>query len=1177
MTRPIRWLHISDLHFRDSPEHHWWTIRQDFCASVEKWVERLGPPDLLLITGDLSFQGAGEEFGTFDTFLDDLLGCLGNAPILLPIPGNHDVQRPKKHHLYSFLEGAGDQAKPTLDKPLWDDQDPSDIAPLFEEYTAWFNRRILPGLEDSTKLHRSHFPGDYCARIEIEDSFPLCVVGLNSTWQQYKEGDFERRLHLPEQQFQAALPKVKGNPLAVFDDHARALLLMHHPPGWLSSKGLKVFEESIYRADRFDLVFHGHLHENRSQFISRGGGPGHLQFQARSLCGIEEYGEGLDRQAFGYAWGDISEKGEVRVWPLRWVQREDGRGAFSHDDRFDEIEFPGLPTGSRLRGPRETTEPTPPPDPQPDFQRYLAALESDTSSIDIRGIFTEASKGVVRQPIERLYTPLRSHGDLLEGFEGLELEEGAALPAALARGRNLHGLGRGSEELSRLLPRYPRLLIEGQPGAGKTTFLHLVACMLARDQLGHALPHGAEGKSSWSHHVLGLEDAPPVPILIKLSDLPELLARKKPGQRDDRNRLLDFLAESSKLNDFGVSRLQWKKLLESGGALLLLDALDEVADSGMRGRLFKIFEDATRHWPGPMVVASRPIQTARMRELGFHTATVEPFRDREIRTFLDHWVAALHSAEDAGALDRAGADYRQALESAIIDHPGVRRLASNPVMLTCLCVVHFNEGGRLPDGRNRVYHAVLRWLIVARSEKRKATECPDHFVWNALARLALAMLTAPGGKRSVFDLQEAADAVESSIARQFPDDSATERAQRARRWLRFECAGSGILEELPQSRLRFWHLTFQEYLAALQLAWYRDGEDGEENWWPLLKGHLDDSQWRETVELLPGCLLDKGGESRVDLLLTRVLKSRGTDDGLEGDARVVGVLGRMLEPLKVLGYTAPKEILEPFEKARESVMPIFELAGAVQVPVEVRIKAAEALGSGGDPRLRDVDANFLAVPGTTIRLGRYPVTVEEFEKFRANRGYETAELWLPEGWSRREQEGWEEPDEWTEQRLHPNRPVTGVSWFEAVAYCRWLSQQRNCEIRLPTEEEWQAAAKPDDREYPWGDEEPDAERANFSSNVKAPTPVGIYPSGAGKFGHLDLGGNVWEWCSDLVDASEEIRKMYGVDDKEPFRAQRGGGWRTPALSLQSAFRSRNPAWFRDDYLGFRVSSVSSST
>jgi formylglycine-generating enzyme required for sulfatase activity len=148
----------------------------------------------------------------------------------------------------------------------------------------------------------------------------------------------------------------------------------------------------------------------------------------------------------------------------------------------------------------------------------------------------------------------------------------------------------------------------------------------------------------------------------------------------------------------------------------------------------------------------------------------------------------------------------------------------------------------------------------------------------------------------------------------------------------------------------------------------------------------------------------------------------------------------------------------------------------------------------------------------------------------------------------------------------PNRPVTEVAWHEAVAFCRWLTEQRGKPVRLPTQAEWETAATPVQGEYPWGAEEPDGERANFGNAVGTPTPVGIYPAGDGPFGHCDLAGNVWGWCED------DVR----TDGSGTWRALQGGSWGSPAEDLRAAIRARSLAGNRSGSFGFRVAAAPAS-
>jgi formylglycine-generating enzyme required for sulfatase activity len=174
---------------------------------------------------------------------------------------------------------------------------------------------------------------------------------------------------------------------------------------------------------------------------------------------------------------------------------------------------------------------------------------------------------------------------------------------------------------------------------------------------------------------------------------------------------------------------------------------------------------------------------------------------------------------------------------------------------------------------------------------------------------------------------------------------------------------------------------------------------------------------------------------------------------------------------------------------------------------------------------------------------------------------------------------------WDAQKPFANRPVTGVSWFEAMAYCAWLdarlrgsdqtgfSLPEGHRIRLPTEAEWEKAARhADARRFPWGDADWDESRANISdSGIERATAVGMYPLGATPAGVHDAAGNVWEWT--LSDYGEYPYSPLGrlAVDPEPLpRVVRGGSWYGIRRLARCAYRLRYlPDLFRYG-LGFRV-------
>jgi formylglycine-generating enzyme required for sulfatase activity len=151
-----------------------------------------------------------------------------------------------------------------------------------------------------------------------------------------------------------------------------------------------------------------------------------------------------------------------------------------------------------------------------------------------------------------------------------------------------------------------------------------------------------------------------------------------------------------------------------------------------------------------------------------------------------------------------------------------------------------------------------------------------------------------------------------------------------------------------------------------------------------------------------------------------------------------------------------------------------------------------------------------------------------------------------------------------------DQPVINVSWNDATAYCKWLSRKTGMLFRLPSESEWEKAAK---GFFPWGSAKPDQRLANFGNLVGHPVAVGSYPGGASVYGVHDLAGNVWEWTADWYspsayrDAEEE--NPTGPDSGTE-RCVRGGSWRDGAGLIRSANRSPEKPASRLNVLGFRL-------
>jgi formylglycine-generating enzyme required for sulfatase activity len=217
---------------------------------------------------------------------------------------------------------------------------------------------------------------------------------------------------------------------------------------------------------------------------------------------------------------------------------------------------------------------------------------------------------------------------------------------------------------------------------------------------------------------------------------------------------------------------------------------------------------------------------------------------------------------------------------------------------------------------------------------------------------------------------------------------------------------------------------------------------------------------------------------------------------------------------------------------------------------------------GGVVQLEDVDKVFDV---KSFRIAKYTVTNVQFQAFiDAEDGYRNDKWW----------KGIKQSDRANEPILkgETNCPRETVSWFEALAFCRWLSEQTGLKIRLPTEWEWQLAATGGDpeREYPWPGGW-DATRCNSNeSRLNRTSAVGLYPSGATQQGVLDMAGNVREWCLNKVEELGTPESVQIDDDEKGLRVIRGGSWFHEQECLRTSYRDWDSAGTCELLIGFRL-------
>jgi len=798
---------------------------------------------------------------------------------------------------------------------------------------------------------------------------------------------------------------------------------------------------------------------------------------------------------------------------------------------------------------------------------YLEALRRRTAHIDIRGLQVASGKAL-RFPIEDLYIPATTTAAGPAGGEppgtvaNMELAERSMRRIELREG------------LQKKL-----LLIVGDPGAGKTTLLRRIAHLLCETTLkgDHAL-RAAE---------LGLE-RPFVPVLIRVADLTDHIAASfgrrpdAPTTRTSPAWMADYIVTSSEEARTGLTDAYIQEQLTEGNVLVLLDGLDEPPTEQHRKMFADLLEQATDTYRrSRFVVTSRPAAlTGELVLPGFSHVEIDPLEDEAIETFLRRWCQGLFAGSPADA-ER----HLSELVGALRARPEIRRMARNPVVLTALAVVHWNEK-RLPAQRADLYESVITWLSRARMSRAGRLK-PERCV-AVLQNLALAMQDHPEGRQVQLPRHGAA----RTLAEYWRELPADRRLEQAEQFLRDEELDSGIIVGCGDF-VRFWHLTFQEFLAARALA-----ARSEEVQRAILYAQpkLYSAEWKETVILLAGVLYHQGIE-RVDAMVSAVLDQLGRRASLVDRTLCVGLLGAAVHSLAPVDY----EPRDPrYVQLLGEVMAIFtptwleggprssgglwgRLLGTLSPQrsetalIRLAIQVADVLGQAGDPRfsLATRDKNWVAIPAGTFvmgppehevyldeyRIGRYPVTVNEYRQFVEDDGYKDPRWWEAGGFG-----VCSSPGHWEDQLQYPSRPVIDVMWYEAAAYCRWAR------CGLPTEAEWERAARgTEGREYPWGNEAADSSRLNFDGNVGHATPVGIYPLGATPEGICDMAGNIWEWCQDCYGAYPSVKVRNPRGPKLAlYRVIRGGSWAFDARYCRSAYRNGYGPRFRHNELGFRV-------
>ncbi len=321
----FNWLHLSDLHRGMTSQAWLWSnVESAFFDDLGKLHDSCGPWHIIFFTGDLTQRGKKHEYEKLNETLGRLyrqLEKLGSNPVLLVVPGNHDLERPKPNEpAVKLLENWDNDSE--MQEEFWSDPNSlyrRQLKRAFVNYERWLETHPFPRPNDSKK---GLIAGDFAATIMISE-IKVGVVGLNVTFLQLTNANYLNKLAVSARQ----LTSLCGEH---YDDWFRErdtnFLLTHQPPNWLNNSSKIVLEREIHTPGRFMAHLYGHMHEHKTYADSRGGAKPRHYWQAPSVFGLEYFGENECRQ-HGYTVGRMefnAKEAQVRLWPRIAVPHQAG-------------------------------------------------------------------------------------------------------------------------------------------------------------------------------------------------------------------------------------------------------------------------------------------------------------------------------------------------------------------------------------------------------------------------------------------------------------------------------------------------------------------------------------------------------------------------------------------------------------------------------------------------------------------------------------------------------------------------------------------------------------------------------------------------------------------------------------------------------------------------------------
>lgn len=494
--------------------------------------------------------------------------------------------------------------------------------------------------------------------------------------------------------------------------------------------------------------------------------------------------------------------------------------------------------------------------------------------------------------------------------------------------------------VNQALAENSKLVVLGDPGSGKTTLLKYIVLAYAQNKADK----------------FGLSETK-LPIFIRMYDYVAKRAEVSSGGFSFIDYLYKYCIENLTVN---LPPRFFEDALEKGECCICLDGLDELGSAGLRREInLAVSALRSRYSRNRFIITSRIVgyEEAPLDKNEFMHHTVQPLSDDDIKSFVEKW----YFARPGDAVFRR--ERTKHLIDTIMNKPRIKELASNPLMLTIIALVHRNEA-ELPNERVQLYEKCVSALI-EKWDAAKLMKSDAKINRRRLERIAYWMHSQPGEKGRTREVRESKlrdkiiDIIQKDPKNNLDEDQILSEAEN---FINIVKSRSGLLVERGDDIYAFSHLTFQEYLTACDIEKRCSSPD---KIWEEIKPKLHDAHWREVILLLLGSLnkqdehntilvrniLDQQDDYESVLHRNLLLASHALSDHVEVDVKlhdqIVDSLLALLDSpdywIRDIGF----ETLGKLRNDPHAANGLLALAGDEKVDAGVRRAAAQSLGQLG--------------------------------------------------------------------------------------------------------------------------------------------------------------------------------------------------------------------------------------